>query len=216
MLKRINIGCGQTITSGWDNYDNSLSIKFARFPLLVKFLYKFRIISNSHKSYMHYCMENKILYADATTKLPIEDNNVSVIYSSHMLEHISRKGVVIFLQEAKRVLAPKGIIRLVLPDLRIAIEKYNKHKDADKFMDAILVKPPPIDTFWGKIKLIITGYRHHQNMYDGQSLAKLLEDNGFIDVTIVEAGSTMIQDPGLLDLYERSDESVYVEAKKSS
>ncbi len=49
-------------------------------------------------------------------------------------------------------------------------------------------------------------------MYDGDSLAKLVLEAGFADVLVVPAGSTRITDPGKLDLAERAEESVYVEA----
>jgi Holliday junction resolvase len=51
-------------------------------------------------------------------------------------------------------------------------------------------------------------------MYDGKSLAKLLESNGFKNIRILASGETSIEDPGPLDLKERADESVYVEAVK--
>ena len=49
-------------------------------------------------------------------------------------------------------------------------------------------------------------------MYDDKSLCKLLSSAGFTEPKILEAGLTTIQDPGMLDLKERSLESVFVEA----
>ncbi len=51
-------------------------------------------------------------------------------------------------------------------------------------------------------------------MYDGRSLADLLMINGFVDAQIMPSGQTNIKDYGFLDLNEREDESVYVEAFK--
>jgi len=51
-------------------------------------------------------------------------------------------------------------------------------------------------------------------MYDGNSLSKLLEKNGFAEADVLPPGETIIPEPGALDLEERSSESVYVEAKK--
>jgi hypothetical protein len=51
-------------------------------------------------------------------------------------------------------------------------------------------------------------------MYDGNSLSRLLQRHGFVDVEIMPAGKTKINEPGSLNLYERRTESVYVEAKK--
>jgi hypothetical protein len=51
-------------------------------------------------------------------------------------------------------------------------------------------------------------------MYDGNSLSKLLLKAGFSKPVILKAGETQIGNPAELDLYERSEESVYVEATK--
>jgi hypothetical protein len=51
-------------------------------------------------------------------------------------------------------------------------------------------------------------------MYDGPSLVRLLNGEGFFGARIVPPGVTGIADPGALDLRERADESVYVEARK--
>ena len=49
-------------------------------------------------------------------------------------------------------------------------------------------------------------------MYDAQSLTKALENAGFVEVTVLPASKTKIADPGRLNLAERSDQSIYVEA----
>jgi hypothetical protein len=51
-------------------------------------------------------------------------------------------------------------------------------------------------------------------MYDGPSLCRLLEQQGFRDVRVWPAGETGIPIPGDLNLRERSPESVFVEARK--
>jgi hypothetical protein len=51
-------------------------------------------------------------------------------------------------------------------------------------------------------------------MYDSRSLCKLLVESGFTDAMSVEVGHTQIANSEPLDLYERKDESIYVEAKK--
>ena len=61
---------------------------------------------------------------------------------------------------------------------------------------------------------LVDDRRQHRWMYDGASLAKLLQDKGFVDVTVLPAGKTGIADPGELNLREREDESAYVEARR--
>jgi len=81
-------------------------------------------------------------------------------------------------------------------------------------MRDIVVEAPSIETWYDKFNLLISGYRHHQWMYNKESIKKLIETFGFINVKILDAGETIIETPGTLDLYERSDQSLYIEAKK--
>ena len=63
-----------------------------------------------------------------------------------------------------------------------------------------------------RMKMALIGPRHHQWMYDGRSLCRLLEQNGFSHAASTPAGATRIAVPGKLDLREREEESIYVEA----
>ncbi len=63
---------------------------------------------------------------DLHKKLPFKDNSIDVIYSSHVLEHFSKHFAPIFLQECNRVLKPKGIIRVVVPNLEELMKNYIK------------------------------------------------------------------------------------------
>ena len=51
-------------------------------------------------------------------------------------------------------------------------------------------------------------------MYDARSLSKLLLEVGFKETFILNAGKTMIKNYGNLNLYERKEESLYLEAIK--
>jgi hypothetical protein len=84
---RINIGCGQTPTKGWQNYDNSFNLRLAKIPILPILLGKLRVLSINSFSFV---VKNQIEYDDATKGLPLQDLSVDVIYTSHMLEHLNR------------------------------------------------------------------------------------------------------------------------------
>ena len=131
-----------------------------------------------------------------------------------MIEHLSRKDSVYFLNEAFRVLEPGGILRVAVPDLKLAVNFYVQTQDADAFMEKILLAPPPINTIKQKISLFFTGYRQHQWMYDEKSLSKLIKKAGFKKVFTCKEGETNILNPRNLNLHERSEESVYVEGLK--
>tara|TARA_A100001011_G_C14231991_1_gene809279 strand:- start:500 stop:1159 length:660 start_codon:yes stop_codon:yes gene_type:complete len=212
---KLNIGCGQTIMNGWVNIDNSMSIKLAKLPLLFpKFLLKLNIINKSQFNLIFFAKTNKILSANCTN-LPFNSNTVDVIYSSHMMEHLSRDDAAIFIKECLRVLKIGGALRLSLPDLKIAIDRYIDNGDADFFMECLLMEPPKTKSIKSLIKLYLSGgYRNHCWMYDGNSLLKLLESYGFKNSVIMQPGDTGIKNVEGLNLYERSEDSLYVETFK--
>ena len=213
MSVKINIGCGQTPVEGWLNFDNSPSIRLAKSSLLSGLLSSMRLISAQQAKFVKFARDRDIQWADATRKIPQPDNTVEVVYSSHMLEHLPRERVDSFLSEVKRVLRPGGTLRLAVPDLRFHVNNYLSSADADEFISAIQLSKQRPPGFTGKIRYLLFGERHHQWMYDGPSLSKLLASKGFEDVQILEAGQTTLMDPGELNLSERHPESVFVEAR---
>jgi predicted SAM-dependent methyltransferase len=214
MSVKINIGCGRTPTEGWRNFDNTLAIRLARSPLkyfLAKF---FGLLNKTQIENIKWNKKNSIEFADATKSIPLPNASVSCIYTSHMFEHLSREGGEKFLKEALRVLEVDGVLRISVPDLKKYIEIYLKNNDADQLMEDLLVTAPPVNTLKQKLRLFVSGYRHHQWMYDGNSLANLMTELGFRNVKVQEAGKTLVNNPGALNLSERSEQSLYVEGVK--
>jgi len=203
-------------TPGWMNFDNSWSIRVARIPILVFIIKKLKIINSSQLNYIHFAIENEIHWADAVTKLPLPDASVEVLYTSHMIEHLERKKVDNFLSEAKRVLKPGGTIRICVPDLRIFIDRYMSNNDADEFMHKLHMNKDYPNSLVQKIKYLCIGDRHHQWNYDAASLSNLLKKSGLQNPVALKPGVTTIPDPGELNLREREEESLYIEAKNST
>jgi len=159
--------------------------------------------------------EQKISRADATRKIPLPDRSASAVYSSHMFEHLDRAEVASFLAEAQRVLAPGGILRLAVPDLwRLARRYVEQARNADQFVASTYLAAEKPHTAWGRLKYAVVGARHHHWMYDAASLKQVLESAGLCNVAEVPPGVTTIPDPGELNLREREDETIYVEARR--
>lgn len=57
-------------------------------------------------------------------KLPFEDNSVDVVYHSHLLEHLDKVEGSKFIKECFRILKPKGVIRIAVPDLEQICREY--------------------------------------------------------------------------------------------
>jgi predicted SAM-dependent methyltransferase len=211
-IMRINVGCGQTPTEGWRNFDNSLSLRLSKIPLLPYLLYRAGLLKSSQYRFIEYARINQIEYADATRGLPLPDGSVDVLYSSHMLEHLDQTGAELFLKEARRLLISGGIIRIVVPDLRKMARQYLDSGDAEAFLSASCQSQPQTGTIVQRLRVLMVGTRHHQWMYDGESLCRILLVHGFSDPGILQPDETRIDAPGSLDLKERISESVYVEA----
>jgi predicted SAM-dependent methyltransferase len=213
-MTRVNIGCGQTPTKGYRNFDNSLSLRLSKCSLLPTLLWKVGLLEQSQFQFVQFARGHSIEYGDATRRLPIASGSVDILYSSHMLEHLDQNEAAAFLEEARRVLRSGGIIRLCVPDLRRHVQQYIESHDADAFIFATHLTQPRPRTIAQRLSILLVGTRHHQWMYDGRSLCRLLRDHGFGDPKILNAGETAIDNPHGLDLSERASESVYVEATR--
>lgn len=208
----VNVGCGQTPTSGWRNFDNSPSVRLARWPLVAMVLDRLRLLNREQREYIRYLRSMRIEYADASRRIPIADGSADLVYSSHMLEHLDRTDASAFLREVYRILRPGGQVRLVVPDLTSYVGRYLESRDADAFMESTLLCELRPRGLGQKLRALLVGRRHHQWLYDGASLCRLLQDHGFAEPRVLPAGVTLIPDPGHLNLSERAGDSVYVEA----
>ncbi len=56
--------------------------------------------------------------------LPFADGSVDVIFTSHTLEHIPPQSLMFVLEEFARVLRPGGLLRIGVPDIRLATKAY--------------------------------------------------------------------------------------------
>jgi len=211
---KINVGCGDSPTPGWRNFDNSISLRLARVPLLPRILRRARLLNPRQQAFVEYARTRRIEYGDAVKGLPVPDCTAEALYSCHMIEHLSRTGAGRFLEEARRVLIPGGIIRLAVPDLRRLAGRYLETGDADGFIAATYLGRKNDESIAGRLGTLIAGPRLHGWMYDESSLGRLLWEHGFSDVAPAPPGETRIREPGELDLREKETESVYVEAVK--
>lgn len=65
-------------------------------------------------------------------RLPFKDGSISLIYSSHMIEHLNDETCQFFFQEASRLLSKNGVLRLEAPDTIKIVDAY-KSKDIGFF-----------------------------------------------------------------------------------
>lgn len=215
--KKVNIGCGQTPTLGWFNCDNSFSVKIAQLPfsnLIVFLLKKLSLLGKNQEDFVNMAKKCGIQVVNATRKLPFADESVEALYASHMFEYLKPWEAEHFLREVLRALGKGGIIRLAVPDLKKMVNDYLIDGNGDKFIRRTLFVDVERPFFSDKLKNLFFNQRNHCWIYDEQSLIRLLLKNGFQEPRALAPNQTTIKNPGNLNLAERIEESLYVEARK--
>lgn len=201
---RINVGCGVSPTPGWLNIDNSPTLLLGPISFL---------LTAGQRAFLARAKAEGVRYGTAT-RLPVADASAEVVYSSHMLEHLDPQGARDFLREARRVLQPGGVLRIVVPDLAITARDYLANGDAEFFMRTSQLGHERPRTLRAWLRLALFGRREHCWLYDGRSLAALIASEGFADTVIVSGGTTTIANPSGLNVAERMDWSACVEARR--
>jgi predicted SAM-dependent methyltransferase len=200
-LVKVNLGCGLRVAKGWLNIDGSLNAMFASWPFwLHTILYR---LSGSRQYYSleQYCdiLENhQFLYHDLSLSLPLHDNTVDFIYSSHFFEHLFKDDASKLLKACAKALKPEGIIRISIPDLAYAVSLYGHGRKAEMLDDYFFVE--------GKGSYLA----RHKYMYDFDLIKAILEEAGFSNVTRCEYQQGKTPDIEILDVYP--DVSLFVEA----
>lgn len=207
----VNFGCGIYAPDAWQNFDTSPTLRIRKIPIIGKIF---------SRMFHDIRFPEWVQIGNIVKGLPIEDNSVDVMYSSHVLEHLCYLDAQKAICNIYKHLKPGGIFRAVLPDLEILIMEYNKNKAifdsnaANKFMLETLLgldeKPK------GILRKVISlyGNYHHLWMWDFDSLSFELSKAGFIDIKRCVRGDS---DDLMLDLIEdptRFIKALYIEAKK--
>lgn len=96
-------------------------------------------------------------------KLPLKTNSISLIYCSHVFEHLGDDIIKKILAECKRVLVPGGCIRIEAPDIHTIIAAYKK-ADSRFFENLMSSEERKIysidDVFIGLLACYIENNRH--------------------------------------------------------
>lgn len=156
---------------------------------------------------------------DATAPFPLPDDFLQFVFSEHFIEHISQEEACQWLSEMYRVLRPGGLIRLSTPDLGIYCRGY---VDPDKaFLNAhheVLqqLSDKPVPKRPAPLINQIFYLFGHRFIYDFEELQWMLQGAGFNQSSIQNCSFRQGSMPevALRDLEIRSDESVYIEARK--
>ena len=202
--KALNVGCGATFAPGWLNLDNSPNARLSKVPGVRKLLHRAGLLSSQHLAVR---WPSDLIVRSATRPIPVGDKELDYVYTSHLLEHLSRSDGERLVREAWRVLKSGSVLRIVVPDLLVQARSYVARLEAD---------PTDADAgpaFLNSLQLSKPGHRDpHLWMYDAPSLTALLRKCGFEDIQLHNAGQGKTPDLQLLD--RRPEGSIHLEGVK--
>ncbi len=126
---------------------------------------------NSFASHHRY----KFMQLDVRQLLPFNDNSVDLIFSSHMLEHLTKDEGFFFLRECRRIMKPGAVMRIAVPDAERLINYYQA-KQLNMFDE---INDGCASSNFESAKLWSLLFEGHRIAYDFAGLKSLAEEAGF-------------------------------------
>ena len=146
---------------------------------------------------------------DILDGLPLESDSIDYAVSIHALPELRLPDQVPALMELRRVLVPGGVLRLALPDLDRGIRAY---LDGDS--DYFLIPDSDARTPGGKLVTQMLWYGYSKSLFTEDFVCELLERAGFGEIVPCRYRQTASRFPEIVELDNRPEESLFVEARK--
>jgi SAM-dependent methyltransferase len=169
---KLNLGCGAHVVDGWTNVDYALGARLAKLPA-------FKAV-NSRLHLFNLEWDSRIVLHDLTKRFPWDDASADAAYTSHTLEHMSRDDGRRFILECFRVLKPGASLRVVVPDLRVVVDRYVRGELKAEYVVEELGVLYEADSSTVKGRLAPLLQYPHKCMYDTDALCRLMADCGFV------------------------------------
>lgn len=106
---------------------------------------------------------------DAFSLDTVPNNSIDLIYSSHMLEHLSYENTKIALKNWYNKLVKGGILRLAVPDFESVCKRYIYKGEIGEVLHSVC----------GSQK---HEFDFHYNIFDEKRISDLLKETGFVSV----------------------------------
>ena len=149
------------------------------------------------------------LVADIREGLPLATDSLDYVVSVHALPELPYPDLVPALCELRRVLKPGGVLRLVLPDLDRAIIAYQKGDNG-----YFKVDPGEVQSLGGQLIVQMLWYGYSRSLFTTDFTQELLEKAEFDPVHQCHYRQTESAFVEIVNLDNREDESLYIEATK--
>jgi len=146
---------------------------------------------------------------DILDGLPLEAGSIDYAVSIHALPELRLPDQVPALMELRRVLVPGGTLRLALPDLDRGIRAY---LDGDR--DYFLIPDADARSAGAKFVTQILWYGYSKTLFTEDFACELLERAGFREIALCRYRHTASPYPEIVELDNRPEESLFVEARK--
>ena len=209
-LLKLNLGCGNNFVEGYQNIDFSPNVLLSKIKWLKWVFFKLRIINEVEFSFWN----KRTIFKDIR-KLKYSNNSISHIYTSHTLEHIFFWEAEEVLKDCYRMLIPKGIIRIALPDLDAFIDQYLENRNSTQsFFDfETNLLSYPVRKPNKRDYLINVFFKHvHKWHPNPVIIIEILNKIGFKEINLRDF--QMGKFPNLTELENRNRFTFYIEASK--
>ena len=133
---------------------------------------------------LHGYGRDDLVFLDVRKRFPIPDAAFDLVYSEHMLEHLTYLEGQSCLRESFRVLRPGGVIRIATPSLERLARLYEGGELQERYVRwAVETLEPETDEPLPGV-VINNFFRSwgHRFIYDAQTLRHALAEAGFVDV----------------------------------
>lgn len=143
---------------------------------------------------------------DLCNGIPFPDESISMIYSSHFLEHLTYQEAQILLEESLRVLKKDGIFSICVPNARIFMDAYFNIEKLPEYLMPYK-KARNNTTRIDIVNYVAYCANEHKYMFDEENLIYILKEKGFRNVKLRDF------DPNL-DNPKKIHQSIYAVGEK--
>jgi predicted SAM-dependent methyltransferase len=159
-VRKLQLGAAENVLPGWLNTD------------------------------LHGYGREDVVYLDVRKRFPLPDASFDLVYSEHMIEHLTWAEGQHCLRESLRVLRPGGRIRVATPSLERLARLYDGGAAAQRYvLWAVDTLDPEVDAPLPGVA--INNFFHswgHRFVYDPETLRHALGEAGFVGVEQVPLG----------------------------
>ncbi|MDJ0696295.1 methyltransferase domain-containing protein [Mastigocoleus sp. MO_188.B34] len=205
--KYVQFGCGLCAPESWLNFDSSPALRLQKLP----------VVGNLVPSGPFGRFPKNVQYGDIVVGLPVPENSIALLYSSHVLEHLTLMELRQALKNCYRILKLGGIFRFVLPDLEFMAHQYINSVNSDAAVEFMQLTWLGIQErrngLLGFLKEYLGGSKHLW-MWDYKSLSLELEKVGFKNIRRAYFGDSNFSNFTQVEYLERWENELGIECNK--